>query len=424
MSPSSTIRSSRLATVAFLASIPIAVAGCNHADAARLGEAGDAAAKVYVAPGKYDEFYAFFSGGFSGQVGVYGLPSGRLLKHVPVFSQNPENGYGYSEETKPMLKTSYGFIPWDDAHHPQLSQTERRARRTLALHQRQQHAANRPDRSDPTSRPTRFSRSRTRPATTPRRSSPRTPSTSWRRRASACRSRNAMCRSTTTRKLHGDAHVHLASTVPPARWTSLSRSRCPAFDYDLSHSGKGPSHGWSFFTSYNSEAGEHHARGQRLAERQGLHRRGQLEAGRAVRRGRARRRRCPHGTPTTSSDEDGAARTGMGYQRQDADSRCVPGPGLLPAHAEVAARRRRRSDRRVHRGRRQARHGHSGALVLEDAEGHRRQGVRRGGARDSGAEVRGDRSPARCRTRVSARCTPSSTARATPTPRCSSRPRS
>jgi nitrous-oxide reductase len=27
----------------------------------------------------------------------------------------------------------------------------------------------------------------------------------------------------------------------------------PGFDYDLSHSGKGPSHGWSFFTSYNSE---------------------------------------------------------------------------------------------------------------------------------------------------------------------------
>ena len=31
--------------------------------------------------------------------------------------------------------------------------------------------------------------------------------------------------------------------------------RLPAFDYDLSHSGKGPSHGWSFFTSYNSEEG-------------------------------------------------------------------------------------------------------------------------------------------------------------------------
>ena len=31
--------------------------------------------------------------------------------------------------------------------------------------------------------------------------------------------------------------------------------RLPGFDYDLSHAGKGPSHGWSFFTSYNSEEG-------------------------------------------------------------------------------------------------------------------------------------------------------------------------
>ncbi len=35
---------------------------------------GDAAEKVYVAPGKYDEFYNFVSGGFSGQLSVYGLP--------------------------------------------------------------------------------------------------------------------------------------------------------------------------------------------------------------------------------------------------------------------------------------------------------------------------------------------------------------
>jgi nitrous-oxide reductase len=83
----------------------------------------DAAEKAYVAPGKYDEFYNFVSGGFNGQMSVYGLPSGRLLKVVPIFSVNPENGYGYSEETKPMLNTSHGFIPWDDQHHLELSQT-------------------------------------------------------------------------------------------------------------------------------------------------------------------------------------------------------------------------------------------------------------------------------------------------------------
>jgi len=85
---------------------------------------GDAASQVYVAPGEYDEFYCFMSGGYSGQVTVYGLPSGRLFKEIPVFSQYPENGYGYSEETKPMFNTSYGMVPWDDSHHIELSQQD------------------------------------------------------------------------------------------------------------------------------------------------------------------------------------------------------------------------------------------------------------------------------------------------------------
>ena len=80
-------------------------------------------AKTYVPPGQYDEFYAFLSGGYSGQLSVYGLPSGRLFRVIPVFSQDPEKAYGYNEETKPMLNTSHGFVPWDDAHHPHLSQT-------------------------------------------------------------------------------------------------------------------------------------------------------------------------------------------------------------------------------------------------------------------------------------------------------------
>jgi nitrous-oxide reductase len=84
----------------------------------------DAAQKAYVAPGKYDEFYNFVSGGFSGQMSVYGLPSGRLFRVIPVFSVDPEKGYGYSEETKPMLNTSNGFIPWDDLHHIALSVTD------------------------------------------------------------------------------------------------------------------------------------------------------------------------------------------------------------------------------------------------------------------------------------------------------------
>jgi nitrous-oxide reductase len=99
--------------------------GCQPKKAgnAGTGNTSDAASRVYVAPGQYDEFYAFLSGGFSGQVSVYGLPSGRLLKVIPVFSVDAEKGYGFNEETKPMLNSSFGFLPWDDAHHPELSQT-------------------------------------------------------------------------------------------------------------------------------------------------------------------------------------------------------------------------------------------------------------------------------------------------------------
>ena len=84
---------------------------------------GNVAEKVYVAPGEHDEFYAFISGGFSGQLAVYGLPSGRLFKVIPVFSVDAEKAWGFNEETKPMLNTSHGFIPWDDSHHPDISQT-------------------------------------------------------------------------------------------------------------------------------------------------------------------------------------------------------------------------------------------------------------------------------------------------------------
>lgn len=82
------------------------------------------AEKVYVAPGKHDELYNVVSGGFSGQVTIYGLPSGRLFREIPVFSADPESGWGYSEESKPMLETSHGSIPWDDQHHVALSQTK------------------------------------------------------------------------------------------------------------------------------------------------------------------------------------------------------------------------------------------------------------------------------------------------------------
>ena len=88
----------------------VSLTGCKPRGA-QAAVGGDAALKAYVAPGKYDEFYDFVSGGFSGQMSVYGLPSGRLLRVIPVFSEDPQEGYGFTEETKPMLNTSHGFVP-------------------------------------------------------------------------------------------------------------------------------------------------------------------------------------------------------------------------------------------------------------------------------------------------------------------------
>lgn len=115
---------SRIIVAVLAASVVAAALPSCKPKSAGSAVGGDAAAKVYVAPGQYDEYYNFVSGGFSGQLSVYGLPSGRLLKVIPVFSVDPEKGYGYSEETKPFLNTSHGFVPWDDLHHVEMSQTD------------------------------------------------------------------------------------------------------------------------------------------------------------------------------------------------------------------------------------------------------------------------------------------------------------
>ncbi len=111
-----------LTIVAMLAGI-VMVFGCKPQGPGSVSM-GDAASKVFVPPGQHDEFYNIISGGFNGQMSVVGLPSGRVFKILPVFSVHPENGYGYSEESKPMLNTSHGFVPWDDLHHIAISTTK------------------------------------------------------------------------------------------------------------------------------------------------------------------------------------------------------------------------------------------------------------------------------------------------------------
>ncbi len=215
---------------------------------------GDAAAKAYVAPGKYDEFYNFVSGGFSGQMAVYGLPSGRLLRVVPVFSVDPEKGYGYSEETKPMLNTSHGTVPWDDLHHPELSQTNgevdgrwlfgnanntpRVARIDLTTF-RTAEIIELPNSGGNHSSPfitenTEYVIAGTRFSIPPDDKNGDVPINSYKKNFKGTLSFISVDKT--------DGKMAIAFQI-----------ECPGVNFDLSHAGKGKSHGWFFFSCYNTE---------------------------------------------------------------------------------------------------------------------------------------------------------------------------
>jgi len=215
---------------------------------------GDAAEKVYVAPGKYDEFYNFVSGGFSGQMSVYGIPSARLLRVIPVFSVDPEKGYGYSEETKPMLNTSHGFVPWDDLHHVQLSKTNgevdgkwlfgnanntpRVARIDLTTF-RTKEIIELPNSGGNHSSPfitenTEYVVAGTRFSIPPDDADGDVPISSYKQNFKGTLSFISVGKE--------EGNMDIAFQI-----------QCPGVNFDLSRAGKGVSHGWFFFSCYNTE---------------------------------------------------------------------------------------------------------------------------------------------------------------------------
>lgn len=212
---------------------------------------GDAASQVYVPPGEHDEFYAFMSGGFSGQVTVHGLPSGRLLKTVAVFSQHPENGWGYSEETKPMLMTSYGFVPWDDSHHPELSMTDGVPDgRWLFINANNTPRVARIDL-------TQFETEEILeiPNSAGNHGSPFiTPNSEYvvaSTRFSVPIPQQDVAIDSYAENFKGTLSFIRADD--PGNMDVAFQILVPGYNYDLAHAGKGPSDGWMFFTSYNSE---------------------------------------------------------------------------------------------------------------------------------------------------------------------------
>ncbi|MCX2718771.1 Sec-dependent nitrous-oxide reductase [Lentiprolixibacter aurantiacus] len=236
-----------------LSGMVLLFSGCNQGGNAANGALSSSAAeKVYVAPGEQDEFYAFLSGGYSGNLTVYGLPSGRMFKEIPVFSQFPTSGYGYSEETKPLLITSHGFIPWDDLHHPDISQTNgeldgrwifvngnntpRIARVSLSTFETEEiieipNSAGNHSSSFITENTeyvvagTRFS------VPVPQRDMP-------------INEYKGNFKGALTFINVDPEHGHMDIKFQVIM---------PGFNYDLSHPGRGKSHGWFFFSTYNTE---------------------------------------------------------------------------------------------------------------------------------------------------------------------------
>jgi nitrous-oxide reductase len=247
-------RSSALLTgaAAFVVGAYYMVACAPTSGSAVAGAAGDAASRVYVAPGSYDDYYAFLSGGFSGQLAVYGIPSGRLLRVIPVFSQNPENGYGYNAETKDMLASTWGNIPWDDAHHPSLSVTD-------GMHDGRWIFIN----ANNTPRIARIdlaSMTTTEIVQIPN---------SGGNHSSPYVTQNTEYAVAGTRfsvpipqadipisdfeKGRFKGAISFIKANEPGKMRVVWQFVVPGFDYDLARAGKGPSGDWIFFTSYNTE---------------------------------------------------------------------------------------------------------------------------------------------------------------------------
>lgn len=86
---------------------------------ARTVEEREAALRTYVPPGEWDKYYMFVAGGHSGQVYVYGLPSLRHIRTVPVFRPDSGTGWGFDRKSREMLKG----LTWGDVHHAALSET-------------------------------------------------------------------------------------------------------------------------------------------------------------------------------------------------------------------------------------------------------------------------------------------------------------
>jgi len=238
------------ASLAMLALTACNPPGQSKSSGGKSSSGSSLAERSFVAPGDKDEFYLFYSGGHSGQVFVAGLPSMRHITTIPVFAPYSGSGYGFDEETKAML----GKYTWGDVHHPGLSKTDGlydgrwlfvndNANNRLAridLHDFKTHQILGPIPNSMGNHGSSFVTENSEYILVATRFSVPLPKGRYADPADYEKEFNGMVSGIQVDKNTGSMSVGWQIITPP-------------FDWDLGSTGKGPSSGWAFWTSYNSE---------------------------------------------------------------------------------------------------------------------------------------------------------------------------
>ncbi len=245
----------RLPLLMIAALVTAIFVGCGGDKKGRSGARSDvqeAAQKTYVAPGDLDEYYFFASGGHSGQVYIYGIPSMRHLSTIPVFAPYAATGYGFDKESKEML----GGFTWGDVHHPALSETNgdydgrwlfvndnannRLARIDLRDFKTKQILGPIPNISG--NHGSTFVTENSKYILSASRFSIPLPKGRVEKLEEYATKYNGVVSAINVDPKSGTMSVGWQILMPP-------------FNYDLGDAGKGPSDGWAFWTCYNSERG-------------------------------------------------------------------------------------------------------------------------------------------------------------------------
>ena len=227
----------------------VGLTSCGKSSTAQ-NERAQNASNTYVAPGEKDEYYLFYSGGHSGQVFVAGIPSMRHIVTIPVFAPYPATGWGFDEESKKMM----GDYTWGDVHHPALSQTgskydgrwlfvndnanNRVAR--IDLHDFKTHQILGPIPNSSGNHGSSFVTENTEYLLVATRFSVPLPKGRVADPNDYADQFNGMVSALKVDPQSGEMRVAFQILTPP-------------FDWDLGSTGKGPSSGWAFWTSYNTE---------------------------------------------------------------------------------------------------------------------------------------------------------------------------